>query len=134
MSCQLVSDQEIRLIAGLLVAQYDSPIKIPFDRLQGMREWAARLTIENYLAFNERYPNQHANPVPVEITEAMLGVAIRQLEDYSVIQLIKIVHHYQYQACDSSQFKGGLVARKLQDAVDTLVTNIEGYSKAPWGV
>lgn len=50
------------------------------------------------------------------------------------IELIKIVHNYEYQACDNKNWADSNASRFCQALVRQLLQFVPGFENAPWGI
>jgi len=91
----------------------------------------AMLTAANLASLSHRYPGdtiEHA-----ATSDSYCPVFVR-LSDYPPLTVIKLCHHYAYQACEHDGWKDS-DARKLVDTIEShAVHNLPGYDAAPWGI
>jgi hypothetical protein len=92
------------------------------------------LVRENLASVNHRYPVRINSPE----SEAMLADykphADGRRETLPALHIIKLCHHYAYQACEHPGWQDS-DARKLVDAIEKhAVRCLPGYDAAPWGL
>jgi hypothetical protein len=84
---------------------------------------------ENMRSLAFRYRDQPVNE------KAIARYSFRGVrKSFTVVELIKAVHCYQYQACEHDGWEASDAARYCLDLLDVLVHALTGYSEAAWGI
>lgn len=60
--------------------------------------------------------------------------ASRPAREFSVVELLKALDCYEYQACEHNGWKGSRAATFCADLRTALIKCLPGYDDAPWGI
>lgn len=89
------------------------------------------LVTENLTSLSWRYPGDRTAH---DATAASYCPKFVRLSDYPPLTIIKLCHHYAYQACEHDGWADA-EARKLIAAIEShAVRQLPGYDSAPWGL
>ena len=102
-------------------------------------ETGAMLLRENMRSLAARYPND--TPLD-EMSEAAIStyrfdrgmlaqVTMRQI---SVVEIIKAIHCYEYQACEHDGWAGSDARRYCAELMQICTHALPGYAEAAWGI
>jgi len=145
MSAYMCSERQLTILAAYAVKHcledvpYDLRTELErdgFERTRGGHDrTVARvlrmLARENLESLEYRYPS--GTPVD-DLAPGYEPVAAARKETLPALHMIKLCHHYAYQACEHPGWQDS-AARKLVDAIEAhAVRRLPGYDDAPWGV
>ncbi|CAB4169284.1 hypothetical protein UFOVP1516_45 [uncultured Caudovirales phage] len=143
MSCYLVSNKEIYLLAASAVAK--NQCYVALEPLHGVliRENVRELMKQNLASVNYRYKEQQQWEPNFEMwlkedgnydEWKLIDYCLNLLRNYSTIQKIKAAHHYSYQACDSLDWKDSHAKKLVDSVIDKMIHELDGYDEAEWGI
>jgi hypothetical protein len=100
-------------------------------------EIGKELIRENIKSLAARYPSDYAELLPDDFDVA----DFRFEPDYAFIthapnviaRVIKLVHCYEYQACEHDAWEESWSRKFCQWLIHKLVSQVPGYEQAPWG-
>jgi hypothetical protein len=143
MSAYLVSNKEIYLLAAASCAKkYEFPM-LNETHAEAIRFYIRDLIDENLASVNERYREQQdwGADFTMWLKEdgsydnwKMIDYCLDLIKQYSPIELIKIAHHYSYQACDSKNWQVSDAKIIVDTVIEKMIPELNGYDKAAWGV
>lgn len=90
------------------------------------------LLAENFRSVDHRYP-AGAPSAEDRAAEARLFVEART-ESRSLVELLKAVSCYEYQACEHPGWEGSQAARLCEALRGQLIAALPGWEAAPWGI
>jgi len=143
MSCYIVSQKEIFLVAALAVRK-----KYAFPELHTNQfltwKWAVRdLMSANVSSVNARY-KESRNYEPdftlwlkedSEIDEwVLMEYCLGLMARLSIVEKLKILDHYSYQSCDWDKWNDSEAYRLVERARGALLSDLPGYEDAAWGL
>ena len=79
---------------------------------------------KNYHSYNERY-SETGNPHRFQL---------RQLLPLKPVQILKLISHYEYQACEAEDWTGSEAATLCDILRRKAIGMLPGYDNAPWGL
>ena len=56
------------------------------------------------------------------------------LKEYTVIEKLKICQHYDYQCCDSDEWRSSRAKQIIDSTISKLISQLQGYEEASWGL
>lgn len=122
MSAWMCSNQHISAIVHAYVPpewSRDQPT------LADRKATAKILFDENVRSLKSRYPN---HPHNYKFT------MVSPRREYTVVELLKLIDCYEYQACETNDFKETAAAKICREYREHLIGRLPGYDAAPWGV
>lgn len=136
MSCMIISDKNYDFIlTKLLWSKFvcykntGYSINIMDDKAkQLMSEIGNLLKAMNYKAYNERYNEQH------EYKKYRFKSYYDDTNQGTTIAALKCLDCYNYQASDSSEYRGSETEQLVHSIRKQLITLVPGYDVAPWGL
>ena len=142
MSAQIVSDNEVLLIASCYCERLYDPLKLHDSDMNNVVIVAKELLAENYKSYNYRY--SEAGSFPLDLSKWVIeggynmwllrDYCVELLNKYSTVEKLKLVMHYQYQACEHINWKETRPIEISNDAKDKLIGQLPSYEGAPWGI
>lgn len=143
MSAYMCSERQLTILAAYAVKHCLDAVPYAlrsdldtdgFEHKRGARErvlarvfWM--LAGENLASLAARYPGE-AHGQATDYTP----VDAARKETLPAVHMIKLCHHYAYQACEHDGWKAS-AARKLTGAIEAhAVHHLPGYDDAPWGL
>lgn len=143
MSCHIVSDRQIFLVASIYHENRYSGIKLGGDIAFYLLGTAKTLLAENYKSYNTRYKNE-APSEPLDLRAYIDNEGVDYwllsndctllLNEFTVIEKLKIVQNYNYQACESEDYKDSQAKKIVNNCISSLIAQLPGYDAAPWGI
>lgn len=130
MSAFIVSDEHI---AAMLQA---AKLRLPYDQFRytwagklhatnDVRELAQILIDENYRSVNYRYQesgDSHIYQAPIN------------QKKFTPVELLKLCHSYQYQACETPDWKETRAYALSQALLRYAINALPGYEQAEWSI
>lgn len=83
------------------------------------------LIAENYRSVNHRYRNERGEPH---------RIVYKRVPLLSPVVIIKACNCYDYQACETNDYKKSGAAAFIDNIRDLAITKLPGYEEAPWGI
>lgn len=144
MSCYLVTQKEIFLVAALAVRKKYAFPELHTDRFLTWK-WAVQdLMTANLNSVNERYKEKDVKWEPDftlwlkedrEIDEwVLIEHCLSMMNNLSIVEKIKILDHYSYQSSDCESWNTSEAHRLVQRARHSLICDLPGYEEAAWGL
>lgn len=144
MSAYMCSERQLTILAAYLVAHCTEVLpsslwvhdidRDGYEREHGGHERAVNnvfrmLARENLASLDSRYPGDAKGDA-----DAYRPVATARKERLPWLHIIKLCHHYAYQACEHSGWKDSAARKAIAALESYAVHNLPGYDDAPWGL
>jgi hypothetical protein len=144
MSAYMCSERQLTILAAYAVKHCQHALSYEMRReVDGNFELApggynrtigrvfAMLVSENLASLAYRYPSDKSG----EATFDAYKVDRKALDErLPAIQVIKLCHHYAYQACEHPGWKDSEACRLVKAIESHAVPTLPGYDDAPWGL
>ena len=147
MSCYIVTDKQVILLAAIYKEEVYNPIKIPKEEALNVVSVANELLLANHNAYDERYKELRQFPTSKKIELSKFMDSKRDLDEwlfaeycqlllrnYSVVTKLKCCQNLEYQCSDWSGWRASRAKEILDTCVGKLLGQLEGYDDALWGI
>jgi hypothetical protein len=142
MSSYQVSDKQIHILATTYYStQWECSIKFLED-LPNVNYIIRTLIDANIRSVDTRYPDKASTEKELQEilkhSELHTWEAVDYLrklyKEYSPVQILKLVHNYEYQCLEWEQWDISKAKDICRDLKDKLIVRLDGYNEAPWGL
>lgn len=143
MSCYLVTQKEIFLVAALAIRKKHSFPELHTDQFLTWK-WAVQdLMTANVESVNTRYKETTKWEPDFtlwlmddgKIDEwDLIDECLVMMKKLTVVQKLKILDHYSYQSCDWEVWNISEANKLVQRARSLLIEDLTGYEDAAWGL
>ncbi len=142
MSAYQVSDKQIHILAVTYYSsQWECSVKFKED-LGNVNYIIRTLVDANIRSVDTRYPDNASTEEELQVIlkDSVLKSwddvdYLRKLyKDYSVVQILKLVHNYEYQCLDWEQWDISKAKDICRDLKDKLIVRLDGYNESSWGL
>lgn len=89
---------------------------------------------ENMASLNARYRDAIDEATLAEYRFEIVGADIYRGRRLEIVDFIKAVHCYQYQACEHDGWERSEAARYCEGLLSMLTHRLPGYDDSPWGL
>ena len=130
MSAFVVSDKHINSLLSYANKSNMYMINLPngsnlyFDNTDELTQMGQILLNENYRSVNFRY-NDNDQPYEFQFEFAPI---------LSPVEIIKACQCYQYQACETDNYKDSSAYRIVDWIMNNAISNLPGYEQAGWDI
>lgn len=139
MSCNLVSDDTILLIAAIRHEYTWQYTRLDLNSLFHIRQTVNTLIDANLASVNARKKNlgyelEERPSINIPDTWETVDMLRNLLQKYSAIEKIKILQYLEYNCCEVEDFENTTTKRILNSVLEKLIPQLEGWNEAPWGI
>ena len=120
MSAWFVSDKEINVLASVYHTHYRVEDTTYEATCKLFRD-------QNIKSLKARYGKFNG-------THKIVANLIPEAEWPDTITILKLCDYYDYQSCETSDYKDTKAANLINTIRGDLIGNLPGYSEAPWGL
>lgn len=136
MSCNIVSDKQILLIACIYHSNDYNFVPLDWTHMYYVEHTGETLIYQNVTRYNMCYKDKDKQESLRDfiVHGADTDYCLSLLKEYTVIEKVKLVQNYLYQISEGDNFKDTIAYNIGETCLNKLISRLDGWEQAPWGI